>query len=398
MNHQLIDQLLFAFKWKGPEGIGREFVWGQFEDKALCKRILTPHRMLDLIMRRSLAHHRLRCLVDGEDIHPQRYIKMSTSRRGYSVPIADMNRIGGLLETGCTIILDEVNMYDPSLEFTCRALQWWSGDTVQVNLYLTTRMTEGFELHWDDHDVIVVQLAGDKTWDVRGASRPFPMFRDAAPNYEPSEDIVWNEILREGEAIHIPRGFWHRATRKDRGEGFSLHASFGFHKRTGVDWLAWLADQSRHSALFRQDLEKFDQERARIQQDDLTPAAYQLITGKPFIEYLTTRATHQPSGRHIITHGVLGRPSTVVCITEFMPKIEIDDKTVTLTVAGRHITMDNAVGPVLKFLLSGNPVNLDDVEEKTGMDSRHIASVLLREGICAEVTPELLAGYQGLES
>ena len=284
MNHQLIDQLLFAFEWDGPEGVGREFVWGQFEDKALCKRILTPHRMLDLIMRRSLAHHRFRCLVDGEDIHPQRYIKMSTSRRGYSVPIADMNHIGGLLETGCTIILDEANMYDPSLEFTCRALQWWSGDTVQVNLYLTTRMAEGFELHWDDHDVIVVQLAGDKTWDVRGASRSFPMFRDAAPNYEPSEDIVWNEVLREGEAIHIPCGFWHRATRKDhRGEGFSLHASFGFHKRTGVDWLAWLADQSRRSALFRQDLERFDQARARTQQDDLTPAAYQLITGKPFV-------------------------------------------------------------------------------------------------------------------
>lgn len=81
-----------------------------------------------------------------------------------------------------------------------------------------------------------------------------------------------------------------------------------------------------------------------------------------------------------------------------MPKIEVDDKAVTLTAAGRNITMDNAVGPVLKFLLSGNPVNLDDVEEKTGMDSRPIASVLLREGICAEVTPELLAGYQGLES
>ncbi|MBV9141796.1 MAG: hypothetical protein JO115_12910 [Pseudonocardiales bacterium] len=242
-----------------------------------------------------------------------------------------MNRIGGLLETRCKIIIDEVNMYDLSLEFTCRALQWWSGNTVQVNLY-------------------------------------------------------------------ILRGFWHRATRKDRGEGFSLHASFGFHKRTGVDWLAWLADQSRHSALFHQDLEKFDQVRAGIQQDDLTPAAYQLITSKPFIEYLTTRATHQPPGRHIITHGVLGQPSTVVCITEFMPKIEIDDKTVTLTAAGRHITMDNAAGPVLKFLLSGNPVNLDDVEEKTGMDSRPIASVLLREGICAEVTPELLAGYQGVES
>jgi hypothetical protein len=68
---------------------------------------------------------------------------MGTSRRGYSVPIADMNRMGDLLETGCTLILDQANFYDPSLEVACRALQWWSGETVQVNLYLTTGIAEG---------------------------------------------------------------------------------------------------------------------------------------------------------------------------------------------------------------------------------------------------------------
>lgn len=32
--------------------------------------------------------------------------------------------------------------------------------------------------------------------------------------------------------MHIPRGFWHQATRDD---GYSLHATFGIVKRVGVN-------------------------------------------------------------------------------------------------------------------------------------------------------------------
>lgn len=270
---------------------------------------------------------------------------------------------------------------------------------MQVNLYLTTGIAEGFELHWDDHDVIVVQLAGDKTWEVRGTSRPAPMFRDAAPNYQLSEEIVWNGVLRAGEVIHIPRGYWHCATRGDRGEGFSLHASFGFHKRTGADWLAWIADQSRHNELFRQDLERSNRAMAqRFQEDDLESAACKLIADRPFTEYLTTWAKHQPSGRHIVTHDIFGRASVVVCVTEFPPHVESSDKTLTLAAAGRRITVDKAAWPALEMLIAGRPVALSDVEEKTGIDPRPLVSALLREGICAEATPELLAGYSGLVS
>lgn len=399
MRHRLVDQIVAAFKWVGSGEIGRDFVWGRFDDSEVCTGLLTVHRMLELIMRRSLSPHLFRCLVNGDDIHPQRYIKMAAGRRGYSVPIADMERIGDLLKVGCTLILDQANVYDPSLEVACRALQWWSNESVQVNLYLTTGTASGFDLHWDDHDVIVVQLAGDKTWQVRGTSRPAPMFRDAVPNYEPSEDVVWNGVLRKGEAIHIPRGYWHQATRNDRGDGFSLHASFGFHKRTGVDWMAWLADQSRHDELFRHDLERSGGEAAqRMREAGLCHAAAELIANKPFAEYLATRARHQPSGRHIVTHGIFGQPSMVVCVTGFAPQIEKGDSTITLAAAGRRIIIDKVVWPALEMLIAGNPVNLDDVEKQTGINPRPVASALLREGICAEVTPELLSGYLSLAS
>ncbi|MCU1685212.1 MAG: myc induced nuclear antigen [Amycolatopsis sp.] len=103
-----------------------------------------------------------------------------------------------------------------------------SRELVQVNTYLTTGDAAGFNLHWDDHDVIVVQLGGEKTWEVRGASRTAPMYRDVERNNEPPSDIVWSGTMKTGDVMHIPRGYWHQATRAERGAGFSLHATFGF--------------------------------------------------------------------------------------------------------------------------------------------------------------------------
>ncbi|WP_243727109.1 cupin domain-containing protein [Actinocrispum wychmicini] len=379
--------------------MGKEFVRGELDDPSLPARILTPQRMLDLIMRRSLAPHRFRCVIDGEDIHPQRYIRMNSTRRGHSVPVADMDRIGRLVESGCTLILDQANFYDPTLEVVCRALQWWSGQSLQVNLYLTTGTAEGFELHWDDHDVIVVQLAGEKTWEVRGQSRQAPLFRDAEPNFEPSDEIVWTGVLREGEAMCIPRGYWHRATRNDLGQGFSLHASFGLHKRSGADWLAWIADESRSDELFRIDLTRSLHPLVRERQEDrLNAAACQLIGNRPVTDFLSSRARLCAPSRHVNTLGTFGRPTAVVCITEYPPEMDSDEKTITVAAAARRVTIDKNLLPAVEMLLSGHPVRLEDIELKTGIDPRSLASTFLDEDICAEATPELLAGYEGLVS
>jgi ribosomal protein L16 Arg81 hydroxylase len=128
-----------------------------------------------------------------------------------------------------------VDTFDATMEVACRALQWWSRELVHVNTYLTTQDTTCFDLHWDDHDVVILQLAGDKDWEVRDRSRPVPMYRDAAPNNTPSEEVIWSGTLVTGDVVHIPRGYWHQATRIGRGEGFSLHVTFGFTRRTGVD-------------------------------------------------------------------------------------------------------------------------------------------------------------------
>ena len=147
MDHRLVAAIEKALDWTGPDALGREFTRGALPERDLCARLLTPTRLLDLVMRRSLAPHRLQILVDGEFLHPHHYLTTATARRGQT-PMADMRRLGELLRSGCTLVVDELNTYDPTMEVACRALQWWSHELVQVNTYLTTGEAAGFKLHW----------------------------------------------------------------------------------------------------------------------------------------------------------------------------------------------------------------------------------------------------------
>ncbi|WP_033374452.1 JmjC domain-containing protein [Actinopolyspora halophila] len=397
MHHQLVADLEKALGWSNADGLGVDVARGTLPDPALCERLLTPTRLLDLLMRRSLEPPRLRCLVDGTDLHPQQYLTYSAGRRGHSVPMVNMARLGELLRSGATLVVDHVDVYDSTMEVACRALQWWARERVQVNTYLTTSTAAGFDLHWDDHDVIVVQLAGAKSWDVCGLSRPAPMYRDAEPNLDPPDEIVWSGTMRTGDVLHIPRGHWHRATRTDHStEGFSLHATFGFPQRTGVDWLAWLADEARRHEVFRHDLDRTDP--AGQQHTDLTQAAQQLITTSPYAQFLRTRETSQPPARHVRTHDLFGPARQLVCITDYPPRIVDGDQqdTVVVAAAGRTLTLDARARPALETLLSGHPVDIDQLDTSAEVDPRAVAQVLVDEELCAEVTDELATGYAGL--
>jgi len=397
MQHRLVQAVEQAFGWSGPQKLGTEVALGTIADRNLTESLLTPHRLLDLIMRRSLNAPQFRCFQAGEELHPSRYLSDAVSRRGQSVRIPDMHRLGHLINEGCTLVLDELNFFDPTMEVACRALQWWSHELVQVNTYLTTQDASGFNLHWDDHDVIVLQLAGEKNWEVRGASRQAPMYRDAEPNNEAPENVLWAGTMRPGDVLHIPRGYWHQATRNDQGYGYSFHATFGFVKRAGANWIAWLADRAREHELFRHDLERWTCEgSSETQQAELTQAATQLLEAHPPTEFLKAREQQRPAARHIPYLSIFGELAEVVCISEFPPHFEEGEGVVSVLACGKKITFAAQALPALLLLLSGAPVRVAEVTCETGVDAQQLAEVLVQEKMCAQVSPELSSGYIGL--
>ncbi|WP_407110397.1 JmjC domain-containing protein [Streptomyces sp. DSM 116494] len=392
MDHRLISAVETALGWSGAEELGKGFVRGSMDDPSLVSRLLTPNRLLDIAMRRSLNRPQFRCFQKGEEVHPAVYYTDSVSPRGQSIPMVDMRSLGRRLREGATLILDQANVFDPTMEVACRALQWWCRERVQVNAYLTTNDAAGFPLHWDDHDVVIVQLAGKKEWEVRSTSREVPLYRDSDPNNTPSDEIIWSGLLNTGDVMHIPRGHWHQATRTGSGSGKSLHVTFGITKRTGASWLAWLADWCREHEIFRHDLDR----RQGSDGEALTEAAKTLVAERSPADFLTAYEQHMALPRHVPFLDILGPLDAVVCTTHFPPLVQENGETVEVVAAGKKLTFTTNALPALRLLLSGRPVPLGGAAAVVGMEVKELAEVLVEEELCAVLTPELFLGYTGL--
>lgn len=90
--------------------------------------------------------------------------------------------------------------------------------------------TEGFGVHWDDHDTIVVQLDGAKRWRIYGTTRPYPLYRDIEDPGEAPTEPVADLVLHPGDVLYVPRGAWH-AVCADQGVR-SLHVTCGLQARS----------------------------------------------------------------------------------------------------------------------------------------------------------------------
>lgn len=192
--------------------------------------------------------------------------------------------------------------------------------------------------------------------------------------------------------MHIPRGYWHQATRNGNGPGKSLHMTFGFAKRTGVSWLSWLADWSRAEEIFRQDLDRTE----GISNEALTDAAAELVRRSGPTDFLTAREQEAAVPRHVPFLDIFGPLEAVVCITHFPPQITERGETIEVVAAGKKLTFTAKALPALRLLLSGHPVHLAQAAAVAGAEIAQVAEILTKEELCAVLTPELSSGYTGL--
>ncbi len=210
-------------------------------------------RLGELLHRGRLLPPQIRMMRDGP-VEPGLYMETEQSRKAAHYVRPDPAGVRHQLEQGATLAVARLDEFDAAVEETARALQWWLGAAVDVGLYAVATETRGFAPHVDDHEVIIVQLEGAKHWRVWEPTRRFPLERDVARPAAPT-DLAWEGELRSGDTLCLPRGYWHTAWTTD--PGISLHLTFGIHRRSGIDWLAALADKARSSETFRRDLPQY---------------------------------------------------------------------------------------------------------------------------------------------
>ena len=112
---------------------------------------------------------------------------------------------------------------------------------IKANAYLTPPESRGFSAHWDLTDVYLMQLEGEKAWNVWEPLFTNPFFsadqvglestlKQFCENGPPAKSTV----LQKGSTLFLPRGHIHSGRTKSLA---SFHVTFGFKLPTVLDQL-----------------------------------------------------------------------------------------------------------------------------------------------------------------
>ena len=117
---------------------------------------------------------------------------------------------------GATVVLQALQFSDHAYAKLSTNLALALDQPVQVNAYLSPPAARGLDIHFDFHDVIVVQLAGRKRWHVwkRPPRSERPLKRGPAIAQPRADELgppLFDRVLEPGDCVVLPRGFPHAA-------------------------------------------------------------------------------------------------------------------------------------------------------------------------------------------
>jgi bifunctional lysine-specific demethylase and histidyl-hydroxylase NO66 len=223
-----------------------EFAREYWDERPLLSSAVSPDGFADLfseqavdelVSRRGLRTPFLRVTKDGQVLPGGRF----TAPGGIGASIADQvdeDKVLELFVDGATLVLQGLHRVWPALvEFTSQ-LSTDLGHPCQVNAYVTPAQSQGFSAHYDTHDVFVLEIAGEKRWQIwepvlsrPRAAQPWTDYRTEVEK-RASEEPVIDTVLRPGDALYLPRGFLHSARALG---GTTIHLTVGIHPFTRVD-------------------------------------------------------------------------------------------------------------------------------------------------------------------
>jgi hypothetical protein len=173
-----------------------------------------------------------RLVRDGSQLPVGAYTREVSWRPPFT-STADVPRVLSEWEAGATIVLQALHVNWHPLAVFCRLLEEALDRPVQANAYYTPRGAQGFAVHHDTHDVLILQVAGEKRWLLYEPLLELPLkhqrYSAALGEHGEATDEF---VLRAGGSLYLPRGWLHEAKTS---ETDSLHITIGIAPHTWLD-------------------------------------------------------------------------------------------------------------------------------------------------------------------
>ncbi|MDJ0513725.1 MAG: cupin domain-containing protein [Methyloceanibacter sp.] len=375
-----------------PNGVD-EFFSRYFESERLLVRRNRPDYFNDLLTYDDVD----RILTTREPMRGE--VSLTTAQKKFSASeyvlgdnTINVDQLFRHHDDGATIILNRLQRrHQPLTELTA-ALELEFSARVQANVYITPPGNQGFNPHFDTHDVIVLQLAGSKRWQLYGTPIELTLkgHGDLARQREPGE--VSEEFdLRAGDTLYVPRGLVHEAISTDE---TSMHITVGVLSWTWFDFLVEAVeslaaeDKDVRAALPRRfargdvDAEGFKKTFADLagRLASVDPEEVRLGFADRFIDRRRPFLRNQLRALSDVKR--LSLNSLVGCRPLLSYRIEEDDETVRLRFHRREINLPAYAAAVLRFALETPRFTVGELPD--GLDDEGkvvLVRRLIREGL-----------------
>ena len=219
------------------------------DDAGRFTRLLSTADVERLLCSSGLRYPSFRLVKAGTQLHARDYTVDLPWRPTPFTGTANVDRVLAEFEAGATIVLQGLHLSWEPLRLFCRALERDLGHTVQANAYYTPRHSQGLGVHHDTHDVLVLQVAGEKRWLVYDPVLELPL-RDQrySPELGGPGEAVHDVVLAPGDTLYLPRGWLHEALTS---ETDSLHLTIGVNVYTWLDAFKAALDDCAGEVTFR---------------------------------------------------------------------------------------------------------------------------------------------------
>ena len=316
--------------------------------------LLSQHALDDSVM----------LLRDSVPIPRQFY----TSTKGKQL---DVRALHDLLPQGVSIIVDRIHRWIPEIGQLATAIEREMRIRTKVNAYLSFFKGGAFKPHWDIHDVLVVQVHGNKRWRVWNAEVPDPIEMADLSKVNTSAVPDQELEMKSGDVLFIPRGQPHSAAVSTK---HSVHLTIGLLSQTGINFLDHLRKAAVKDPILRMDLPRHSSDKqSGAHEAALKHRLHQLIDAASMSQFLLEGDLSRLPAMQTAVAGEPPQMEDVLRLTLRrrvpLPTVAPDAGAQLVTIGGESRRLLPASLDVLRWLFDHDPSTL--LTLYAGLSSRH---------------------------
>ncbi len=178
--------------------------------------LVTVDEVADLLSSTVFYDTELRVAKDGA-VYPSSRIAVNG--------VIDRNMVWDAYAGGATLVFEHLNRKHPGILRLMGRCEQQFLIPFRANAYITPPAAKGFDLHYDTHDVLILQVSGRKLWQIH--DDPLPLPHEDQPFRKEliaSSQRIAEIMLEPGDVLYLPRGYLHSASTND---SLSCHVTIG---------------------------------------------------------------------------------------------------------------------------------------------------------------------------